>query len=173
MFVDPDWSLEKIFNGTSSDFHPPSSSRVAERLIADVYEALSTSPQWNRLVFVLNFDESGGFADHVPPPTVADGNVNPAPGDHPDYAQLGPRVPCIVGGPFAPAGVVTDGPYEHCSILRMIEWRWGLEPMSARDANARNLAETLDFTAATKPVTIGAFDVPAPTECAIQIATSG
>lgn len=163
-FVDPDWALDKIVAGTSSDMHPMSSTRVGERLIADVYEALAASPQWKRLVFVLNFDESGGFADHVPPPKVKDDNVNPNPGPHPDYTQLGPRVPCIIGGPFAPQRVVSDGPFEHTSILRMIEWRWNLEPMTARDRNARNLADALDFGAAQKPVTIPDFEVP-PVTC--------
>ena len=171
VFVDPDWSVLKIVNGTSSDFHPPSSTRLAERLVADVYEALADSPHWEKLVFVINFDESGGFADHVLPPKVQDDNVNPNPGPHPDYTQLGPRVPCIVGGPFAPAGVVSEGPYEHCSVLRMIEWRWELEPMTARDRHAKNLAEVLAVGAATKPLTMPTFDVPDPTECAIQVAT--
>jgi phospholipase C len=40
---------------------------------------------------------------------------------------------------------VHGGPYEHTSILKMIEWRWGLEPLTTRDRNARNLAEVLDF----------------------------
>jgi phospholipase C len=48
-------------------------------------------------------------------------------------------------GPFAPAKVETAGPYEHCSVLKLVEWRWGLEPMSARDRNAKNLVDVLDF----------------------------
>jgi len=54
-------------------------------------------------------------------------------------------VPCIVASPFSPAKVVSDGPYEHTSVLKMIEWRWGLAPLTQRDANANNLAEVLDF----------------------------
>jgi phospholipase C len=103
------------------------------------------------MVIVLNFDEHGGFYDHVAPPRVPDDNVNPNPGPHPDYGRLGFRVPCIVMGPFAPARVVHSGPYEHCSILRMIEWRFGLEPMHARDRYARNLAEVLDFSRRRPP----------------------
>ena len=64
----------------------------------------------------------------------------------PDYRQLGFRVPCIVASRWSPKGVVHDGPYEHTSVLKMIEWRWGLAPLTQRDANARNLAEVLDFT---------------------------
>ena len=51
------------------------------------------------MVFVVNFDENGGFYDHVVPPTVKDDNVNPNPGPHPDYKRLGFRVPCIAIGP--------------------------------------------------------------------------
>ena len=104
------------------------------------------------MVFVLNFDENGGFYDHVPPPTCIDNNVNPNPGPHPNYKRLGFRVPAIAMGPYAPKRSRQAGPYEHCSILRMIEWRWGLAPMTARDANAKNLAEALDFTQQTRPV---------------------
>ena len=49
------------------------------------------------------------------------------------------------------------GPYEHCSVLRMIEWRWGLEPMTLRDQTAKNLAEALDFSTRRDPVTLPAF----------------
>ena len=63
----------------------------------------------------------------------------------PDYRQLGFRVPTVVVSPFSPRRVVHGGPYEHTSVLRMIEWRWGLEPLTTRDRKARNLVEVLDF----------------------------
>ena len=47
---------------------PTAASRSAEGFVAQVHDALTNSPQWDRMVFVLNFDESGGFYDHVPPP---------------------------------------------------------------------------------------------------------
>lgn len=49
------------------------------------------------------------------------------------------------------------------SVLKMIEWRWGLQPMTARDANAKNLADALDFSTTRDPVTLPAF-TPAPAE---------
>ena len=116
-------------------------------------------------MFVLNFDEWGGFYDHVAPPKVPDDNRNPQPGPHPDYSQLGFRVPCVVVSPWSPQTVVTDGPYEHCSVLRMIEWRWGLEPMTLRDRSAKNLAETLDFSLHRPPVRLPAFSAPQPVAC--------
>ena len=54
--------------GTSNDYHHRGSLLVAEEFVAQVYNALKDSPQWGRMVFVLNFDEHGGFFDHVSRP---------------------------------------------------------------------------------------------------------
>jgi phospholipase C len=159
-FLDPQYGTIPEFTGTSNDDHPHGSVKVGDAFIGEVYDILRRSPQWERMVFVVTFDEHGGFYDHVPPPLVRDDNVNPNPGPHPDYKQLGFRVPCVVMGPFAPARVVSAGPYEHCSILRMIEWRWGLQPMHARDRYAKNLAEALDFSARRPIVDIPKVVVP-------------
>ncbi len=102
----------------------------------------------------MTFDEWGGFYDHVPPPRVID-DTNPANVMHagdsttptdgqliPDYRQLGFRVPAIVVSNLVrPHQVVHDGPFEHCSSLALIESTFGLNPLTARDRHARNLAE--------------------------------
>src|SRR5262249_56649912 len=75
------------------------------------------------------------------------------------------RVPAIAMGPFAPRKIEQAGPYEHCSILRMIEWRWGLAPMTLRDRYARNFAEALDFTSRRAPIVLPRFAAPPPTGC--------
>ena len=49
--------------------------------------------------------------------------------------------------PFAQRGAVANVSLDHTSILSMIEWRWGLEPLTVRDAGAANLAEVLQFDA--------------------------
>jgi phospholipase C len=165
-FVDPNFDDEAERLGTSNDDHPFGSILVGEGFIQQVYDAVHKSPNWERSVFVLNFDEWGGFFDHVVPPKVLDDNVNPFPGEHPDYSQLGFRVPCVVASPYAPKRVFSGGaPFEHCSILRMIEWRWDLEPMSARDANARNLADVLDFSRPRRAPRIPHFEAPKPKPC--------
>jgi phospholipase C len=164
-FIDPDYTTVSEFLGTSNDYHPHGDIEAGESYVAQVYEALRKSPQWDRMVFVLNFDENGGFYDHVVPPTVTDDNVNPNPGAHPDYKRLGFRVPAIAMGPYAPKKVESAGPYEHCSILRMIEWRWGLKPMTARDANAKNLAQALDFTTKREAATLPPFPVHTSKAC--------
>ena len=147
-FVDPSFNGET--QGLSNDSHPHGDVRAGEALIAEVYHAVRSSPNWSRTILVINFDEWGGFFDHVVPPRVIDNHVDPSPGPHPDYRQLGFRVPNIVVSPFSPKGLVVSGgaPFEHTSVLKMLEWRWGLAPLTQRDANARNLAEMLDFSLA-------------------------
>jgi phospholipase C len=171
-FIDPDLPTLQEFAGTSYDDHPFNDVRQGEGFIAKVYRALAASPQWDRMVFVLTFDEHGGFYDHVAPPVVTDSTVLPGAGPHPDLTRLGFRVPCIAMGPFAPARVEHGGPYEHCSILRMIEWRWNLPPMTARDQNARNLAEVLDFSRRRAPVHLPAFDPGTPMQCSAADVTA-
>jgi len=165
VFVDPNYTDAAEDDGTSNDYHPKGSVLVAEQFVARVHNTLAQCPQWDRMVFVLNFDEHGGFFDHVPPPACQDDTVQPGPGPHPNLKRLGFRVPAIAMGPFAPSKIESAGPYEHCSILKMIEWRWGLEPMSLRDRHAKNFAEALDFKSRRAPVELPAFTAPLPAVC--------
>jgi phospholipase C len=157
-FVDPNYTAEAELRGLSNDFHAYGDVRAGDAFLAEVHDAIANSPQWGKTVMVINFDEHGGFFDHVVPPPVEDDTVVGAP--VPNLKNLGFRVPAIAVSPFAPEKIETDGPYEHCSVLKMIEWRWGLDPMTVRDEKAKNLAEALDFSAHRKPVKLP--DVPQP-----------
>jgi phospholipase C len=134
-FVDPRFGGED--QGMANDDHPPGDIHAGERFLADIYEAVTSGPLWDRTVLVVNFDEWGGFYDHVPPPR--------APDTQPMFERRGFRVPALIVSPFARRGAVAHDVYDHTSILRMIEWRWGLTPLAPRDASAGNLAEALDF----------------------------
>jgi phospholipase C len=148
-FVDPEFLGEG--QGFSRDDHPHADVRAGEFFMYTVYNAVRNSPNWDRTVLIFNYDEWGGFYDHVPPPRVlADDSRShldsAAQNTGMDTFQLGFRVPVAVVSPLVPAGTVLSGaPFEHTSVLKMIEWRWGLSPLSPRDANARNLAEFLDL----------------------------
>src|SRR6185437_877519 len=125
-------------------FHPFADIRLGERFIADAYHALADNGYLDSTVFIVKFDEWGGFYDHVPPPRVTD-NTNPANVMHagdsttptdgqliPDYRQLGFRVPGLVVTNLAqPHRVVHEGPFEHCSSLALIESTFGLKPLTA------------------------------------------
>ncbi|SEG70126.1 phospholipase C [Thermomonospora echinospora] len=135
-FVDPKFSGEA--NGTSADDHPHADIRAGQYFLNQVYRAVTRSPAWGRTMLVINYDEWGGFFDHVPPSV--------APDAHPSWGLRGFRVPCLVISPWARRGHVASGLYDHTSVLKAVESRWGLEPLSPRDAAARDIAEVLDFT---------------------------
>ena len=166
VFVDPDYTDRAEDMGTSNDYHPWGNLLVAEGFLAQVHDVLKNGPQWDRMVFVLNFDEHGGFFDHVPPPECKDDTKLAGTGPFPNLRRLGFRVPAIAMGPFAARKIETAGPYEHCSVLKMIEWRWGLEPMTMRDRYAKNFAEALDFTARREAIDLPAYDPPPARACA-------
>ncbi len=166
VFVDPDYTDRAEDMGTSNDYHPWGNLLVAEGFLAQVHDALKNSPQWDRMVFVLNFDEHGGFFDHVSPPECKDDTKLAGAGPFPNLKRLGFRVPAIAMGPFAPRKIEKSGPYEHCSVLKMIEWRWSLEPMTMRDRYAKNFAEALDFTKRREAIELPPYDPPPARACA-------
>ncbi len=64
----------------------------------------------------------------------------------------GPRVPLLVISPWARRGFVDHTPYDTTSVMRFIEWRWGLPAVAARDASANNLLAAFDFSQSPPPV---------------------
>ncbi len=147
-FVDPPFAGEEL--GTSGDDHPHGDIREGEAFLARTYHALVSSPEWKHTVLVINFDEWGGFFDHVPPGT--------APDLHPSLEQRGFRVPCIVASPYARRNFVTSNVYDHASVLKMIENLYDLPSLTPRDAAANDLGEVLDLSSAN--ATAPRYDVP-------------
>ena len=153
-YIDPRFGGEE--QGTSNDDHPHADIRSGQDFLNRIYEALRNSPNWSKTVLVINYDEWGGFYDHVPPPLAPIPTATAKAGDK--DGRLGFRVPAIVISPLAKPGFVAHGQYDHTSILKMIEWRFGLPPLSVRDKTANNLAQVLDFAAPDSPAP--AFEVP-------------
>jgi phospholipase C len=135
----------------AQDDHPFVDVRAGESMMARVYNAVVTSPNWPRTLLVINFDEWGGFFDHVPPPRARD--------VRPEYTLRGFRVPALLISPFARRRHVSHKVFDHASVLRTIEWRWSLAPLSLRDAHAGNLAAALDFS--QRNLHAPTIDVPA------------
>jgi len=134
-YVDPPFLGED--SGTSSDDHPHGDIRAGESWLYQTYRAVTTGLDWKSTVMVINFDEWGGFFEHIAPEEAPD--VDPA------FALRGFRVPCVIVSPFAAPGAIAQDTYDHTSVLKMIEWRFDLPPLSVRDDAANNLAEALDF----------------------------
>ncbi len=113
--------------------HPPESVCEGENWTVQQLNALMESTQWNSTAVFVTWDDFGGFYDHVPPPQL-------------DIMGLGPRVPLLIISPFAKAGYVSHTVYEHSSILKFVETRYQLPPLTARDGMASNMLDSFDFS---------------------------
>jgi phospholipase C len=160
-FIDP--AFEDEGSGTSRDDHPFADIRDGQAFMASIYNAVTSGPQWSKTALFFIYDEWGGFFDHVPPPLTgvipqydleAFQAIN-----EPPSSQLGFRVPAMAVSPYAQRGFVSSAQYDHTSILKMIEWRWGLAPLTVRDAQAANIAESFDFQSAPN-LTVPKINVP-------------
>jgi len=141
--------------------HPQASPSAGEHLTARLISALADKPEvWAKTVFILNYDENDGFFDHMPPPIPATG---PALGKstveatyevyHGEPVGLGPRVPMIVISPWTKGGYVNSQVFDHTSVLRFLETRFGVaEPHITpwRRVISGDLTSVFDFAGANR-----------------------
>ena len=129
--------------------HPPGDITIGQVYGASSITALMGSSAWPRSMFLLTWDDWGGWYDHVLPPQV-------------DADGYGFRVPGIIVSPYAKQGTIDHTTYDYASILRFIEDNWGVEPLTARDATANSIAAALDFTQAPRDAVLPSQVYPAP-----------
>jgi len=129
----------------ANDQHPPHDVRHGERLIATVYDALQSNPAvWDRSLFVVLYDEYGGFFDHVPPPAAVppDEHVSDAPRF--GFDRLGCRVPAVLVSPRLARGAVDQTVYDHTSLLGSAKKMFDLPAfLTRRDAAAQTFEHHL------------------------------
>ncbi len=132
-------------DGPVTSMHAPQDVRPGDQLVADVYGALRSGPQWANTLFIVTFDEHGGYFDHAGPPAAVnpDGINSPAPGDNASFApqfafdRLGLRVPTILASPYLAKGVVCSKPLQHTSVLATARKLFGIgTALTKRDAAA-------------------------------------
>jgi phospholipase C len=138
--------------GLSGDEHPHGDVRTGQAFMADVVHAFMESPQWERGALFIVYDEWGGFFDHVAPPRVPDDRNDPDVDK--DFGLMGFRIPAIAVSPWVRRGHVAHSTYGFESILKLIAYRFGLDPLTLRDAQAGNIGRSFDWT--SKP----ALDLP-------------
>ena len=159
-FLDPQFTLLNFDRG--NDAHPNSNIRRADNFLSNVFRAVTHGPAWASTVFIVTFDEWGGFFDHVAPPRAPAPNGVDPDLDSSGNALLGFRVPAIIASPWTrgdPANpTVISDVFDHTSILKLIEWRWGLPPLTSRDGAPDsvigNLASVLNFGAPNAQVPV-------------------
>jgi phospholipase C len=140
--------LEQVF--TQGDEEPPQSMLTGQYFLYRVISLFLKYPKvWAKTLICFNYDEAGGFYDHVTPPAA----LPPGDGTHPnlpvsqwfgdDYNRLGFRVPNCFISPWAKPGHVSHVTYDHTSILRTIQRKWNLPGLTMRDTNANDLRDML------------------------------
>ncbi len=123
-----------VINDTFHSDHPLGGSLcVGENATVREINAVMRSPLWKSTAIVLAWDDFGGFYDHVAPPQK-------------DAVGWGPRVPAIVISPYTKAGMIDHTPADFTAMLRLVEKRFNLKPLGARDASGANFLETFDFS---------------------------
>src|SRR6266704_650420 len=160
--VDPDF-------GRCSEENPQD-IQAGEGFAAKVINTVMTGRGWSKTLLIWLYDEHGGYYDHVAPPRAPE--PDDVPGQNPmdrflllrllrftsyaklidtadagptSYDRLGFRVPAVIVSPYARPGHVTSTVYDHTSILKLIERKWNLPPLTRRDAEANDPLDALDF----------------------------
>lgn len=132
------------------DEHPGGNIQLGAANTKKIIDGLMSSPSWGSSVFILSYDEGGGPYDHVVPSTVIKpDNIAPMlqAGDQPgDFANTGFRIPVTVISPWVKPHYVSHTWRDLTSILRLIETRFNVASLSARDAAADNMMEFFDFS---------------------------
>ncbi len=155
----PAVSLVESGPNTGLDEHPKNNVQSGAHYIKRFVDGLMASSSWTKSIFMLTYDEAGGFYDHVAPPSaVKPDDIEPIlnPADIPgSFDRYGFRVPFILVSPWAKKHFVSSKVADHTSILKLIETRFSLPSLSARDAAAHDLQDMLDFSAMS-------FETPPP-----------
>ncbi|KAI5063893.1 hypothetical protein GOP47_0020563 [Adiantum capillus-veneris] len=136
-----------VLGQAANDDHPSHDVSEGQKLIKEVYEILRASPQWNELLFVITYDEHGGFYDHVPTPVQSvpspDKIIGPPPFNF-TFHRLGVRVPAFFISPWINKGTVLHEPngpasssqFEHSSMPATVKKLFNLPSdfLTERDA---------------------------------------
>jgi len=163
-FIEPNY-IDSIVHGPENDMHPESHAfqlfghsnvEQGERLVYEIYDAIRNSPDWEKILLLILFDEHGGTYDHVCPPTSEkcqfaispDNAVIPAgaPGGTGfAFDRLGVRVPAIVVSAYTPQGTVLNTTFDHTSALSTVVNRFGLPKgkLGKRQEKAPDVSEAL------------------------------
>lgn len=147
IFLEPEYTDGPHAN--PNDDHPPSGIAKGQLLIAEIYNDLISNPaRWQNTLFIVTYDEHGGFFDHVPPLSIPQ-----KAGGYP-FKTTGVRVPALLISPQVAAGQVFDRPLDHTSFLQLLADRFNPNqdysaPVGARQTQLARLAEALSQLPAT------------------------
>ncbi len=147
---------------SKQDEHPSSgtNAQTGAAYVQSLIDPLMNSPSWKDSVFILTYDEAGGMYDHVPPqPAVSPdgiapvdllstdicGSANDPNGFNCDFNYTGYRLPLVVVSPFTKKNYVSHTVADYTAILKLIETRFNVQPLTKRDAAQMDMTEFFDF----------------------------
>jgi len=171
------WVLAPLVNSE----HPPAAPEFGEVVAANVLGTLVSNPSlWAKTALFITYDENGGFFDHVPPPTPSSGTagesltVEPLPSAASGVTGpigLGFRVPMLVVSPFSRGGFVCSEIFDHTSMLRFLETRFGAE---VPNLSSWRRSVTGDMTSAFNfaRIALSVPSLPAPSAADPRVTTS-
>jgi phospholipase C len=142
-FVDPPFRDGGGGDGMSADEHPHGDVRLGQAFMSDVAHAFIASPQYRRGVMFINYDEWGGFFDHVPPPFVPDDRRSKDINE--DWGFTGFRIPGVAISPYTRGAGVSHMTVTHESILKLISYRFGFGHLTKRHRYASNIGRSFNF----------------------------
>jgi phospholipase C len=122
-WIDPNFSNFNPIGFQPNDDHAPADIKDGQELVLAVYHALAASPQWQKTMLVIFYDEHGGFYDHVPPPAATDDNRRM-------FGHYGVRVPALIVSPWVEPGSVSATVFDHTSIIKTILLRFAPDALS-------------------------------------------
>jgi phospholipase C len=155
--IDPGFARGLDEHSGEDPMAPSGKIQSGAAYVSTLINAFMNSPYWKDSVFILTWDEMGGFYDHVPPqPMPSPDGVPPSdlqPGDictsvvgpNCDFVYTGFRVPLIVISPFTRKNYVSHTVADYTAILKLIETRFGLPSLTQRDAAQMDMTEFFDF----------------------------
>jgi phospholipase C len=116
-WIDPNFSNFNPIGFQPNDDHVPADIKDGQELVLAVYHALGSSPQWDKTLLIIFYDEHGGFFDHVAPPAAAD--------DDPQmFGRYGVRVPALIVSAWTEPRSVSHTLFDHTSIIKTILLRF-------------------------------------------------
>jgi phospholipase C len=112
-WIDPNFTIvgvDALLNWANDD-HPPADISRGQNLVARVYNHLIASRCWKKTMFIVTYDEHGGFYDHVPPPEARPVGVAP-------FDRYGVRVPAFIVSPWVKPGKPFHEVVDHTCIAK-------------------------------------------------------
>lgn len=146
-FIEPRYVVRPQSQHPASNGYAPNTLARGDQLVADVYNALRANEEkWPSTLFIVTWDEHGGFADHVPPQRHPEWRE--APNAHSqgfDFTLPGPRVPALVISPYARRGHRDPTERDHTTLLSTVRELFDLGGPFGRDRYVASLANVLDL----------------------------